>query len=67
MDLVAPLPPAAWHQRNRHPPGIDLPAAREVDVAQANRLILVKQRLGHGDIDGGTEAEAVVHPFRAGQ
>jgi hypothetical protein len=40
-DLVTSCPPMARHQRDRHPPGVDVPATIEMDVAQAHQRVLV--------------------------
>jgi hypothetical protein len=44
-DLITPLPSTARHRRDRHPPGIEVPAPGKVDVAQADRGVLVVQGL----------------------
>jgi hypothetical protein len=44
-DLIAACQPATRHRRDRHPPGVEVPASQKVDVAQADRGVLVVQRL----------------------
>jgi hypothetical protein len=44
-DLVTSRPPAAGHQRDRHPRGVEVLATGKVDVAHAHGRVLIVEGL----------------------